>query len=89
MRVTKATKGFLSYGWNQIQDKYGFVKDWHIGIMHQPHSYGSEIAESENKQVLESLFSKPSKIDDFEEWLKKLRRNRKKLWFIVSVQVAD
>ena len=89
LRVTKATKGFLSYGWNQIQDKYGFVKDWHIGIMHQPHSYGSEIAESENKQVLESLFSKPSKIDDFEEWLKKLRRNRKKLWFIVSVQVAD
>lgn len=89
LRVTKATKGFLSYGWNQIQDKYGFVKDWHIGIIHQPHSYGSEIAESENKQVLESLFSKPSKIDDFEEWLKKLRRNRKKLWFIVSVQVAD
>lgn len=89
LRVTKATKGFLSYGWNQIQDKYGFVKDWHIGTMHQPHSYGSEIAESENKHILESLFSKPSRIDDFEEWLKKLRRNRKKLWFIVSVQVAD
>jgi|GEM_PF-666164 hypothetical protein cdiviTM7_02764 len=87
-KTTKATKGFLSYGWNQIQDKYGFVKDWHIGTIHQPHSYGSEIAESENKQVLESLFSKPSKIDDFEEWLKRLKRSRKS-WFVVSVRTAD
>ena len=87
-KTTKATKGFLSYGWNQIQDKYGFVKDWHIGNIHQPHSYGSEIAESENKQVLESLFSKPSKIDDFEEWLKRLKRSRKS-WFVVSVRTAD
>lgn len=87
-KTTKATKGFLSYGWNQIQDKYGFVKDWHIGTIHQPHSYGSEIAESENKQVLESLFSKPSKIDDFEEWLKRLKRSRKS-WLVVSVRTAD
>lgn len=87
-KTTKATKGFLSYGWNQIQDKYGFVKDWHIGTIHQPHSYGSDIAESENKQVLESLFSKPSKIDDFEEWLKRLKRSRKS-WFVVSVRTAN
>ena len=87
-KTTKATKGFLSYGWNQIQDKYGFVKDWHIGTIHQPHSYGSEIAESENKHILESLFSKPSKIDDFEEWLKRLKRSRKS-WFVVSVRTAD
>ena len=85
---TKATEGFLSYGWNQIQDKYGFVKDWHIGTIHQPHSYGSEIAESENKHILESLFSKPSKIDKFEEWLKRLKRSRKS-WFVVSVRTAD
>lgn len=88
LRVTKATKGFLSYGWNQIQDKYGFVKDWHIGTIHQPHSYGSEIAESENKHILESLFSKPSRIDNFEEWLKRLKRSRKS-WFVVSVRTAD
>ena len=85
---TKATQGFLSYGWNQIQDKYGFVKDWHIGTIHQPHSYGSEIAESENKHILESLFSKPSRIDNFEEWLKRLKRSRKS-WFVVSVRTAD
>ena len=87
-KTTKATKGFLSYGWNQIQDKYGFVKDWHIGTIHQPHSYGSEIAESENKRILESLFSKPSRIDNFEEWLKRLKRSRKS-WFVVSVRTAD
>ena len=87
-KTTKATKDFLSYGWNQIQDKYGFVKDWHIGTIHQPHSYGSEIAESENKHILESLFSKPSKIDKFEEWLKRLKRSRKS-WFVVSVRTAD
>ena len=87
-QTTKATKGFLSYGWNQIQDKYGFVKDWHIGTIHQPHSYGSEIAESENKHILESLFSKPSRIDNFEEWLKRLKRSRKS-WFVVSVRTAD
>lgn len=87
-KITKATKGFLSYGWNQIQDKYGFVKDWHIGTIHQPHSYGSEIAESENKHILESLFSKPSRIDNFEEWLKRLKRSRKS-WFVVSVRTAD
>lgn len=87
-KTTKATKGFLSYGWNQIQDKYGFVKDWHIGTIHQPHSYGSEIAESENKHILESLFSKPSRIDNFEEWLKRLKRSRKS-WFVVSVRTAD
>ena len=88
LKTTKATKGFLSYGWNQIQDKYGFVKDWHIGTIHQPHSYGSEIAESENKHILESLFSKPSRIDNFEEWLKRLKRSRKS-WFVVSVRTAD
>lgn len=88
-KTTKATEGFLSYGWSQIQDKYGFVKDWHIGTIHQPHSYGSEIAESENKHILESLFSKPSKIDNFEEWLKRLRRSRNKSWLIVSVRTAD
>ena len=87
-KTTKATKGFLSYGWNQIQDKYGFMKDWHIGTIHQPHSYGSEIAESENKRILESLFSKPSRIDNFEEWLKRLKRSRKS-WFVVSVRTAD
>ena len=87
-KTIKATKGFLSYGWNQIQDKYGFVKDWHIGTIHQPHSYGSEIAESENKHILESLFSKPSRIDNFEEWLKRLKRSRKS-WFVVSVRTAD
>lgn len=87
-KTTKATKDFLSYGWNQIQDKYGFVKDWHIGTIHQPHSYGSEIAESENKHILESLFSKPSRIDNFEEWLKRLKRSRKS-WFVVSVRTAD
>ena len=87
-KITKATEGFLSYGWNQIQDKYGFVKDWHIGTIHQPHSYGSEIAESENKHILESLFSKPSRIDNFEEWLKRLKRSRKS-WFVVSVRTAD
>lgn len=87
-QTTKATEGFLSYGWNQIQDKYGFVKDWHIGTIHQPHSYGSEIAESENKHILESLFSKPSRIDNFEEWLKRLKRSRKS-WFVVSVRTAD
>ena len=87
-KTTKTTKGFLSYGWNQIQDKYGFVKDWHIGTIHQPHSYGSEIAESENKHILESLFSKPSRIDNFEEWLKRLKRSRKS-WFVVSVRTAD
>lgn len=87
-KTTKATEGFLSYGWNQIQDKYGFVKDWHIGTIHQPHSYGSEIAESENKHILESLFSKPSRIDNFEEWLKRLKRSRKS-WFVVSVRTAD
>lgn len=88
-KTTKTTKGFLSYGWNQIQDKYGFVKDWHIGTIHQPHSYGSEIAESENKHILESLFSEPSRIDNFEEWLKRLRRSRNKSWLIVSVRTAD
>ena len=88
LKTTKATKGFLSYGWNQIQDKYGFVKDWHIGTIHQPHSYGSEIAESENKHILESLFSKPSRIDNFEEWLKRLKRSRKS-WFVVNVRTAD
>lgn len=88
LKTTKATKGFLSYGWNQIQDKYGFVKDWHIGTIHQPHSYSSEIAESENKHILESLFSKPSRIDNFEEWLKRLKRSRKS-WFVVSVRTAD
>lgn len=87
-KTTKATKDFLSYGWNQIQDKYGFVKDWHIGTIHQPHSYGSEIAESENKHILESLFSKPSRIDNFEEWLKRLKRSRKS-WFVVNVRTAD
>lgn len=88
LKTTKATKGFLSYGWNQIQDKYGFVKDCHIGTIHQPHSYGSEIAESENKHILESLFSKPSRIDNFEEWLKRLKRSRKS-WFVVNVRTAD
>ena len=88
-QTTKATEGFLSYGWNQIQDKYGFVKDWHVGTIHQPHSYGSEIAESENKHILESLFSKPSKIDNFEGWLRRLRRSRNKSWLIVSVRTAD
>lgn len=88
-KTTKAAEGFLSYGWNQIQDKYGFVKDWHIETIHQPHSYGSEIAESENKHILESLFSKPSKIDNFEGWLRRLRRSRNKSWLIVSVRTAD
>lgn len=91
LKILKAaTKGFLSYGWNQIQDKYGFIRDWHIGVFHQTHSYGSEIARSENKHIIETLLSKPnSQIDDFETWLKKLRRSKKKTWFIVSVRVAE
>lgn len=88
--LNKATKGFLSYGWNQIQDKYGFIKGWHIGVGHQTHEYGNQIARAENKHILESLLSKPNQqIDDFEAWVKKLRRHKSKTWFIVSVRVAE
>ncbi len=85
-----ATKGLLSYGWNQIHDKYGFIKGWHIGVAHQAHSYGRQIAHSENKHIVETLLSKPSsQIDDFETWLKRLRRSKKQSWFIISVRVSE
>lgn len=88
--VTKAPKGFLSYGWNQIQDKYGFIKGWHIGVGHQTHEYGRKIARAENNQILESLLATPSQqFVEFETWIKKLRRNKTKQWFIVSVGVAE
>lgn len=88
--LKSATKGFLSYGWNRIYDKYGFISGWHIGVAHQTHSYGSQIARSENRHIAETLLSKPNfQIDDFETWLKRLRQNNKKSWFIVSVRVSE
>jgi len=87
--VSKAPKGFLSYGWNQIQDKYGFIKGWHIGVGHPTDEYGRQIARAENRHVLEVLLANPKQIKDFESWIKKIRRIKNKQWFIVSVSVGE
>lgn len=88
--VTRAPKGFLSYGWNQIDDKYGFVKDWHIGVGHLASEYGNKIARAENKYVLETLLANPRyKVNDFNSWIGKLSRAKSKQWVIISVGVGD
>lgn len=88
-KTTKDIRGMLSYGWNQTQDKSWFIEDRNL-IISQAQDYGEEIAEAENRYIIESMISDKQLIstDNFSNWIKKLRQN-KESWFIISVGVSN
>jgi len=81
-------KGFLHTTWNRMQDKYGFMNEWHTVVVHSPEQFGRNIAYNQDKSVFEEMLNNIQPqfvITDFQSWIDKITSLGKKDWLFLLV----
>lgn len=88
---SRTKKGYIRTGINQLFDKQGFIKDWHIGYASDyfGSSIGEDIATNQDRYIFSRLLKKNEEVNSSKEFVNLLKKNKRVEWIIIANGVGS